>query len=145
MTTGSPSPGVPIGSIERTSPVWTGLLVWVALTLDRVTFNAHILETGTQSYRLTSKIIARPNRAGSYPRRWQPSRCLTKNGFVPPDSMTLTASGRWPATSPPPSPTPERRAFDGISERLLNAPDTLLLIGVPVTVLSPAPIGAGYV
>jgi DNA replication protein DnaC len=37
----------------------------VAAIVDRVTFNAHILETGTQSYRLaTSKTSARRNRAG---------------------------------------------------------------------------------
>ena len=37
----------------------------VAAIVDRVTFNAHILETGTQSYRLrTSKNSARGKRAG---------------------------------------------------------------------------------
>jgi hypothetical protein len=37
----------------------------VAAIVDRVTFNAHILETGTQSYRLrTSKTTARRKRAG---------------------------------------------------------------------------------
>ena len=37
----------------------------VAAIVDRVTFNAHILETGTQSYRLrTSKTTARGKRAG---------------------------------------------------------------------------------
>jgi hypothetical protein len=36
----------------------------VAAIVDRVTFNAHILETGTQSYRLrTSKTDARPKRS----------------------------------------------------------------------------------
>ena len=36
----------------------------VAAIVDRFTFNAHILETGTQSYRLaTSKTAARRNRA----------------------------------------------------------------------------------
>ena len=34
----------------------------VAAIVDRVTFNAHILETGTQSYRLTtSKTSRTPN------------------------------------------------------------------------------------
>jgi DNA replication protein DnaC len=37
----------------------------VAAIVDRITFNAHILETGTQSYRLrTSKTTARRKRAG---------------------------------------------------------------------------------
>ena len=37
----------------------------VAAIVDRVTFNAHILETGTHSYRLaTSKTITQRNRAG---------------------------------------------------------------------------------
>lgn len=37
----------------------------IAAIVDRITFNAHILETGTESYRLrTSKIIARRKRAG---------------------------------------------------------------------------------
>jgi hypothetical protein len=37
----------------------------VAAIVDRVTFNAHILETGTQSYRLrTSKTTTRRKRAG---------------------------------------------------------------------------------
>lgn len=37
----------------------------VAAIVDRITFNAHILETGTQSYRLrTSKTSARRKRAG---------------------------------------------------------------------------------
>jgi hypothetical protein len=35
----------------------------VAAIVDRVTFNAHILETGTTSYRLrTSKTVARRKR-----------------------------------------------------------------------------------
>jgi IstB-like ATP binding protein len=37
----------------------------VAAIVDRVTFNAHIIETGTHSYRLaTSKTSVRRNRAG---------------------------------------------------------------------------------
>ncbi len=37
----------------------------VAAIVDRITFNAHILETGTQSYRLrTSKGVARRKRTG---------------------------------------------------------------------------------
>ena len=37
----------------------------VAAIVDRITFNAHILETGTDSYRLrTSKTSARRKRAG---------------------------------------------------------------------------------
>jgi hypothetical protein len=37
----------------------------VAATVDRVTFNAHILETGTTSYRLrTSKTSTRRRRTG---------------------------------------------------------------------------------
>ena len=37
----------------------------VAAIVDRVTFNAHILETGTQSYRLsTSKTAALRKRGG---------------------------------------------------------------------------------
>lgn len=37
----------------------------VAAIVDRITFNAHILETGTDSYRLrTSKTITRRERAG---------------------------------------------------------------------------------
>jgi DNA replication protein DnaC len=37
----------------------------VAAIVDRVTFNAHILETGTESYRLrTSKTSTRHKRAG---------------------------------------------------------------------------------
>src|SRR5438046_2495109 len=40
----------------------------VAAIVDRVTFNAHILETGTQSYRLrTSKTTARGARPGPHP------------------------------------------------------------------------------
>ena len=40
----------------------------VAAIVDRVTFNAHILETGTQSYRLrTSKTTARGRRPGPHP------------------------------------------------------------------------------
>jgi DNA replication protein DnaC len=36
----------------------------VAAIVDRVTFNAHILETGTQSYRLrSSKTTSRRNRS----------------------------------------------------------------------------------
>jgi hypothetical protein len=36
----------------------------VAAIVDRITFNAHILETGTQSYRLrTSKTATRGRRA----------------------------------------------------------------------------------
>jgi DNA replication protein DnaC len=36
----------------------------VAAIVDRLTFNAHIIETGTQSYRLrTSKTAARSKRA----------------------------------------------------------------------------------
>jgi hypothetical protein len=46
---------------ERCSP--TPRLV--AAIVDRITFNAHILETGTQSYRLaTSKTSARRKRTG---------------------------------------------------------------------------------
>jgi IstB-like ATP binding protein len=38
----------------------------VAAIVDRVTFNAHILETGTQSYRLrTSKTSARRKRTST--------------------------------------------------------------------------------
>ena len=37
----------------------------VAAIVDRITFNAHILETGTDSYRLrTSKTATRRKRAG---------------------------------------------------------------------------------
>jgi len=37
----------------------------VAAIVDRITFNAHILETGTESYRLrTSKTAARRRKAG---------------------------------------------------------------------------------
>lgn len=37
----------------------------VAAIVDRITFNAHILETGTDSYRLrTSKTTSRRKRAG---------------------------------------------------------------------------------
>ena len=37
----------------------------VAAIVDRITFNAHILETGTESYRLrTSKSVARRSKAG---------------------------------------------------------------------------------
>ena len=37
----------------------------VAAIVDRITYNAHILETGTESYRLrTSKTTARRKRAG---------------------------------------------------------------------------------
>jgi DNA replication protein DnaC len=37
----------------------------VAAIVDRITFNAHILETGTESYRLrSSKTTARRKRAG---------------------------------------------------------------------------------
>lgn len=36
----------------------------VAAIVDRVTFNAHILETGTQSYRLATSKTSRARRAG---------------------------------------------------------------------------------
>lgn len=37
----------------------------VAAIVDRITFNAHILETGTESYRLrTSKSVTRRSKAG---------------------------------------------------------------------------------
>lgn len=46
-------------------PAWVAVLLAAALAaiVDRVTFNAHILETGTQSYRLrTSKTTRRRSR-----------------------------------------------------------------------------------
>ncbi len=64
------SPGTSTNPPARTVPApdeWGSVFPdprLVAAIVDRVTFNAHILETGTQSYRLaTSKTAAQRKRA----------------------------------------------------------------------------------
>src|SRR3954451_12705608 len=60
----------------------------VAAIVDRVTFNAHILETGTQSYRLrTSKTTTRRKQASSPPPHRPPP---------PPEPNFMTTSGANP-------------------------------------------------
>jgi hypothetical protein len=76
--------------IECTPPVWSGLLVWVVLAVDGVTFNAHILDTGTPSYRLrTSKTSA-----GSDRQRWQTEWVPAQERIRP--AGRDGAAGVWP-------------------------------------------------
>jgi hypothetical protein len=51
-------------NIDAVPTIQPATLGQLAAIVDRVTFNAHIIETGTQSYRLrTSKTTARRKRA----------------------------------------------------------------------------------
>ena len=68
----------------------------VAAIVDRVTFNAHILETGTQSYRLrTSKTTTRASRARPAPPQGRVTICHAADA--------PSAASRCPARCPAPA------------------------------------------